>query len=61
MTFAFIDEHKEVWPIRVMCDTLEVSAAGYYSWRERPPSFAEQCRDALAVPIRTAHCDAKGR
>ena len=61
MTFAFIDDHKEVWPVRLMCDTLEVSKAGYYSWCERPPSFAEQRRDALVVLIRTVHCDVKGR
>ena len=61
MTFAFIDDHKEVWPVRLMCDTLEVSKAGYYSWCERPPSFAEQRRDALVVLIRAVHCDVKGR
>ena len=61
MTFAFIDDHEEVWPVRLMCDTLEVSKAGYYSWCERPPSFAERRRDAWVVLIRTAPCDVKGR
>ena len=61
MTFAFLDDHQGQWPIRVLCDTLEVSTAGFYSWRERPPSFAEQRRDALLVLIRTVHCDVKGR
>ena len=31
MTFTFIEDHKEVWPIRLMCDTLEVSTAGFYA------------------------------
>ena len=61
MTFAFIDDHKGQWPVRVMCDTLDVSTAGYYSWRERPPSFAQQRRDALVVLIRGVHADVKGR
>ena len=61
MTFAFIDDHKSQWPVRLMCDTLEVSTAGYYAWRERPPSFAEQRRDALVVLIRGVHSDVKAR
>ena len=61
MTFAFIDDHKAVWPVRLMCETLEVSPAGYYSWRVRPPSFAEQRRDALVVLIRGVHADVKAR
>ena len=61
MTFAFIEDHKQVWPVRLMCDTLEVSTAGFYAWRERPPSFAEQRRDALLVLIRTVHSEVKAR
>ena len=61
MTFAFIDDHRGRWPVRLMCDTLEVSTAGYYAWRERPPSFAERRRDALVVLIRGVHSDVKAR
>jgi putative transposase len=61
VTFAFIDDHKAAWPVRLMCETLEVSTAGYYSWRVRPPSFAEQRRDALVVLIRGVHFNVKGR
>ena len=61
MTFAFIDDHRGRWPVRLMCDTLDVSTAGYYAWRERPPSFAEQRRDALVVLIRGVHAEVKAR
>ena len=37
MTFRFIKGHQQTWPIRVMCQTLEVSPAGYYAWLRRPP------------------------
>ncbi len=61
MTFAFIDDHRGRWPVRLMCDTLDVSTAGYYAWRERPPSFTERRRDALVVLIRSVHSDVKAR
>ena len=61
MTFRFIEGHKERWPVRLMCHTLEVSAAGYYAWRERPPSFQEQRRDSLLALIQGVHSKAKHR
>lgn len=33
MRFRFIDEHRHAFPVRVMCEVLEVSPAGYYAWR----------------------------
>jgi len=61
VTFAFIEGHKETWPVRVMCQTLDVSTAGYYAWVRRPPAFQEQRRDALLVLIRGIHAEVKQR
>jgi putative transposase len=61
VTFAFIEAHQEAWPVRVMCDALEVSPSGYYSWLRRPPSFQERRREALLVLTREVHAGAKGR
>ena len=61
MTFAFIEAHQEDWPVRVRCDALEVSPAGYYAWLRRPPSFQEQRRQALLVLIQAVHAEAKQR
>src|SRR3954453_2077106 len=61
MTFRFIEGHKDEWPVRVMCKTLEVSPAGYYAWLVRPPSFQQQRREALLVLIQGIHAEAKGR
>jgi transposase InsO family protein len=61
MTFRFIEEHRERWPVRVMCETLEVSPAGYYAWRDRPPSARRQRQDALVTQIRTIHAEVKER
>jgi transposase InsO family protein len=61
MTFRFIEEHRDCWPVRVMCRTLDVSAAGYYAWRDRPTSARRQRQDALTTQIRTIHAEMKQR
>ena len=61
MIFSFIEQHKDVWPIRLLCDTLGVSAAGFYAWRSRPTSGQQQRRDALLVEIRAVHAEVKQR
>ncbi|MEO8340129.1 MAG: hypothetical protein ABI604_10495 [Nitrospirota bacterium] len=35
MRYRAIQEHNLRDPIRLMCRTLAVSAAGYYAWRAR--------------------------
>jgi hypothetical protein len=36
--FAFIAEAKAVFPVRLLCRTLQVSRAGFYAWQARPPA-----------------------
>jgi len=61
MTYRFIDAHKDQWPVRLLCETLEVSPAGYYAWRQRPPSAQEQRQDSLLVEIRAIHTEVQAR
>ena len=61
MTFRFIDNHRQHWSVRLLCETLEVSTAGYYAWRQRPTSSQEQRRTALVVEIRAIHAETKAR
>ena len=61
MTFRFIAEHKGRWPVRLLCQALGVSPAGYYAWRKRPAGPQQQRRDALVVAIRAIHAEAKAR
>jgi transposase InsO family protein len=61
MLFRFIDQHKDQWPVRLLCATLEVSPAGYYAWQRRPRSAQEQRRAALVVAIRAIHAEVKAR
>jgi transposase InsO family protein len=61
MIFRFIDEHKGQWPVRLLCEALDVSTTGYYAWRDRPASARQQERDALLVQIRAIHTEFKAR
>jgi len=31
MRYRLIEDHRDVWPVRVMCDALGVSPSGYYA------------------------------
>ena len=59
MIFPFIEEHREQWPVRLLCEALDVSPAGYYAWRDRPASARQQRHDALLVEIRAIHAEFK--
>jgi putative transposase len=61
VTFSFIAEHREQWPVRLLCKALDVSPAGYYAWRERPVSARQQRQEVLLVEIRAIHAEAKAR
>jgi putative transposase len=59
--FRFIDEHRDEWPVRLLCDALDVSPAGYYAWRDRPASARQQEQEALLVAIRAIHAEFHAR
>jgi len=61
MTYRFIEAHQDQWPVRLLCETLEVSPAGYYAWRQRPRSAQEQRHDTLLVEIRAIHAEVQAR
>lgn len=61
MSYAFIDEHRDKWPVAAMCDALGVSPAGYYSWRTRDASPQQQRREELSVAIHTIHAEVQAR
>jgi transposase InsO family protein len=57
MRYAFIDEHRSVWPLPVMCRILEVSKSGYFAWKNRPDSAKETSDRVLAEKIATIHSE----
>ena len=61
MKFAFIAAEKAVFPVRVLCRTLEVSRAGFYAWRTRPPAARTQADQRLGLEIQTIHAESRQR
>jgi putative transposase len=61
MRFRFIEDHRTVFPVRVMCAVLEVSASGYYAWRERPDSRRAAANRELLTEVRRVHADSRRR
>ena len=51
MRFQFITEHRAEFPVRRMCEMLNVSPSGYYAWRKRPPSAREMASEELLTEI----------
>jgi putative transposase len=59
--FRFIDGRRDRWPVRLQCEALGVSAAGHYTWRDRPASARQQRQGALLVEIRAIHAEFQAR
>jgi putative transposase len=57
MRFAFIQRHRDRWPVHVQCHVLQVSRSGYYAWVRRPPSERAQRQQKLTGLIRQVHAE----
>src|SRR5205823_14024810 len=61
MRFRFIEDHRDVFLVRMMCAVLEVSASGYYAWRERPESRRAAADRELLTEVRRVHANSRRR
>jgi transposase InsO family protein len=61
MKFRFIEDHREVFLVRVMCTVLAVSSSGHYAWRARPESTRAAANRALLDDIRRVHAASRHR
>jgi putative transposase len=61
MRFRLIEDHRDIWPVRVMCEALSVSPSGYYAWRSRRDSPRKIANRALLVDIRRVHAQHRER
>jgi putative transposase len=62
VTFAFMLAEKAHYPVRTMCEVLDVSPSGYYAWRGRPLITPQvRANRGLRTRIRTIHAESHGR
>jgi transposase InsO family protein len=61
MRFRLIEDHRDLWPVRVICDVLSVSPSGFYAWRSRPESPRKIANRVLLANIRRVHAQHRER
>jgi putative transposase len=61
MKFRLIAAQREMFPVRVLCDVIGVSPAGYYAWRGRPECPRKAANRALLDEIQRLHAAHRGR
>ncbi len=52
MKYAFIKEHLEEYPVRLMCQVLDVHPGGFYAWRVNPLSIRSKENHAITSQIK---------
>jgi transposase InsO family protein len=55
MRYAFIRNHREAFPVGLMCQVLEVGKSGFYAWLKRSESPRHQENRRLLVAIKAVH------
>jgi len=50
--YAFIKDHRDVFDITLMCETLDASRSGFYDWLVRDPSTKDARLKALKESMR---------
>ena len=55
-----IDTEKKAYTITLLCELMQVSRGGYYSWRKRGKSVRQQEYEKLIPIVQEAHRIATG-
>ena len=61
MRFIFIENHRQQFPLRLLCRVLRVAPAGYYAWRKRPIAPRRLRNTMLLESIRQVHQQSRQR
>lgn len=55
MRYAFIRNHREAFPVTLLCQVLEVGTSGFYAWLQRAESPRSRANQRLLVEIKAIH------
>jgi putative transposase len=58
--YAFIQQERVNYPVRVLCRVMQVSVSGFYHWRGRLPSARSLEQTRVLTAIRVAHARGRG-
>ena len=61
MKYQFIEQHKQEFPVVVMCNVLGVSESGFYAWRKRPACWRKREDAQLTQESRQVYATHRGR
>lgn len=60
MKYAWIQEHRDSFPVTVMCQVLRVSPSGYYDSMRREPSKRAQRHERIRQSVQQVHAESHG-
>jgi putative transposase len=58
--YAWINQHRDSFPVRVMCDVLNVSPSGYYDAIDRAPSERQRRHERIQQAVEQVHAESYG-
>jgi len=58
--YAWIDQQRDGYPLKLLCRVLHVARSGYYAWRRREPSATAQRRQQIGQAAQQSHRDSHG-
>ena len=57
MKYAWIKEHRDLFPVCVACAVLKVSPSGYYAWQNREPSPRAVRHERIQQSVAQVHAE----
>ena len=60
MKYAWIVDHRDSYPVSVMCRVLDVSTSGFYESLKRPPSQRARRSERIREAVRQVHAESHG-
>jgi putative transposase len=57
---AWISEHRDSFPVALLCEVLGVSTSGYYAWAGRKPSERANRHERIRIAVAHVHAQSHG-